>query len=264
MFVLLISPSKSVDAHANQINSIPSPNSELETSPNRVVIWYSEPIEKSFSVVTVINSAAERVDLDDSTRDPSEPSAMSVGLPELENGTYTVVWKNLSSVDGHKVIGSFVFAVGEPLSAAAQITAVEQPLLQTVADPWLRWLVFLSAAIVIGGLSFELLIVVPVVYGSSSKDSWQSAGTAASNAWSKVAAISLVVLIFSMLGQLLQQASVLSGNSAFAPDLFAPDLKVIKSVAFDSGWGRLWTYRLVAVIGIGILFFCRKAVGNRW
>ncbi len=253
MFVLLISPSKSVDAHANQINSIPSPNSELETSPNRVVIWYSEPIEKSFSVVTVINSAAERVDLDDSTRDPSEPSAMSVGLPELENGTYTVVWKNLSSVDGHKVIGSFVFAVGEPLSAAAQIAAVEQPLLQTVADPWLRWLVFLSAAIVIGGLSFELLIVVPVVYGSSSKDSWQSAGTAASNAWSKVAAISLVVLIFSMLGQLLQQASVLSGNSAFAPDL-----KVIKSVAFDSGWGRLWTYRLVAVIGIGILFFVAK------
>ena len=89
-----------------------------------MVIWYSEPIEESFSVVTVLNSAAERVDLDDSARDPSEPSAMSVGLPELPNGTYTVIWKNLSSVDGHKVIGSFVFAVGEPLSAGAQIDAV--------------------------------------------------------------------------------------------------------------------------------------------
>ena len=137
---------------------------------------------------------------------------MSVGLPELENGTYTVIWKNLSSVDGHKVIGSFVFSVGEPISAGAQIDAVEQPLLQTVADPWMRWLVFLSAAIVIGGLAFELIIGVPVVYGASAKDSWGIAGIAASNAWSKVATISLTVLILAMLGQLLQQANVLSDN----------------------------------------------------
>jgi len=246
-------PTKLVEAHANQINSSPAPKSELETSPDRIIVWFSEPIEESFSVITVLNAAAERVDLDDSARDPSEPSAMSVGLPELENGTYTVIWKNLSSVDGHKVIGSFVFAVGEPLSAGAQIDAVEQPLLQTVADPWLRWLVFLGAATVIGGLSFEILIGIPVIYGNSAKDEWQSAGIAASTTWSKIAAISLGVLIIAMLGQLLQQASVLSGNSAFAPDI-----EVLRSVAFESGWGRLWTYRLVAAIGIGILFFVAR------
>lgn len=239
----------SADAHANQINSSPAPKSELETSPDRVIVWFSEPIEESFSVITVLNSAAERVDLDDSARDPSEPSAMSVGLPPLENGTYTVVWKNLSSVDGHKVIGSFVFAVGEPLSAGAQIETVEQPLLQTVADPWLRWLVFITAAVVIGGLSFELLVGIPVVYGESARDSWQAAGVAVSAQWSRIAGVSLVVLFLAMIGQLLQQASVLSGNSAFTPDL-----GILRSVALDSGWGRLWTYRLVSVIGIGILF----------
>jgi methionine-rich copper-binding protein CopC len=108
-WALVASPTQSVRAHANQINSNPAPKSELETSPVRVIVWFSESIEESFSVVTVLNSAAERVDLDDSARDPSEPSAISVGLPPLENGTYTVVWKNLSSVDGHKVIGSCVF-----------------------------------------------------------------------------------------------------------------------------------------------------------
>ena len=246
-------PTKSVEAHANQINSSPAPKSELETSPARVIVWFSEPIEESFSVITVLNSAAERVDLDDSARDPSEPSAMSVGLPELENGTYTVVWKNLSSVDGHKVIGSFVFAVGEPLSSGAQIDAAEQPLLQTVADPWLRWLVFLCAALVIGGLSFEILIGIPVIYGDSAKDEWQSAGIAASAAWSKIAVISLGVLIITMIGQLLQQTSVLSDNSAFAPDM-----EVLRSVALESGWGRLWAYRLAAAIGIGILFFVAR------
>ena len=249
LFALIGVPSESADAHANQINSIPAPNSELETSPSRVVIWYSEPIEESFSIVTVLNAKAERVDLDDSARDPSEASAMSVGLPPLENGTYTVVWKNLSAVDGHKVIGSFIFAVGEPLSAGAQIAGVEQPLLQTVADPWLRWLVFLAAAIVIGGLTFELIIGIPVVYSEAAKDSWQSAGGAVSAAWSKIAFIALFVLILAMLGQLLQQASVLSGNSAFEPDF-----EVLRSIAFESGWGRLWTYRFIAAIGIGVLF----------
>jgi copper transport protein len=249
LFALIATPSRSVDAHANQINSNPAPNSELETSPDRVIVWYSEPIEESFSVVTVLNSAAQRVDLDDSARDPSEPSAMSVGLPELENGTYTVVWKNLSSVDGHKVIGSFVFAVGEPLSAGAQIADAEQPLLQTVADPWLRWLVFLTAAIVLGGLTFELIIGIPVIYSETARDSWQTAGVAVSAAWSKIAFISLFVLILALVGQLLQQASVLSGNP-----VLEPDFEVLRSVAFESGWGRLWAYRLIAAIGIGVLF----------
>lgn len=248
---------ETAEAHANQINSSPAPESELENSPDRVIVWFSEPIEESFSAVTVLNSAAERVDLDDSARDPSAATAISVGLPPLENGTYTVVWKNLSAVDGHKVIGSYVFAVGEPLSAGAQISAVEQPLLQSVADPWLRLLVFLGAAIVIGGLAFEVFIGVPVIYGARARDSWQAAGSAMSARWSRFATVGMVVLVVAMIGQLLQQASVLSGNSAFAPDI-----ETLRSIAFESGWGRLWTYRLLAAVGIGILLFVAKRMSE--
>ena len=137
LLTLLAFDTSRVDAHANQIKSSPSPNSELDVAPDRVIVWFSESIEDSFSELTVLNAAAERVDLNDSSIDSSEPSVMSVSLPPLENGTYTVVWKNLSSIDGHKVVGSFAFAVGESLSAHAQIYADEQPLLQTVFDPWL-------------------------------------------------------------------------------------------------------------------------------
>ncbi|GIT58454.1 MAG: hypothetical protein Ct9H300mP19_04020 [Dehalococcoidia bacterium] len=77
--------------------------------------------------MTVLNAAADRVDLNDSSIDSSEPSVMSVSLPPLENGTYTVVWKNLSSIDGHKVVGSFVFAVGESLSAHAKFIQMSNP-----------------------------------------------------------------------------------------------------------------------------------------
>jgi copper transport protein len=253
VLALLLAPAEGADAHANQINSIPAPKSQLETSPDRVIVWFSEPIEESFSVVTVLNSAGERVDLGDSARYSSEPSAMSVGLSPLDKGTYTVVWKNLSSVDGHKVIGSFVFAVGEPLSAGAQIAAAEQPLLQSIADPWLRWIVFLAAAFVIGGLVFELVIGIHVVYGESAKGSWKQAAVTASTEWTRIAFIALGLLLLAMLGQLLQQVSVVSGDSVFAPGVDG-----LRSVAFESGWGRLWTYRLITVIGISILLFVAK------
>ena len=243
-----------VEAHANHINSVPAPNSELDESPDRVIIWFSEPIEESFSVITVLNSAAERVDLDDSARDSSEPTAMSVGLPPLENGTYTVVWKNLSAVDGHKVIGSYVFSVGEPISAGAQIDSAEQPLLQTVSDPWLRWLIFVAAAIVMGGLIFEIVVSVPVVFGESSRESWQSAATTASERWSKLSLIALGVMIVVMVGQLLQQTAVISGDSAFTPDF-----EILRTVAFDSSWGRMWIYRMIAVVAVvALLFLARR------
>ncbi|MDA1279894.1 MAG: copper resistance protein CopC [Chloroflexi bacterium] len=242
-------PPDAVGAHANQIDSNPSPRSELDTSPDRVIIWFSEPIEESFSTISVLNSAAERVDLGDPARDPSEPSAMSVGLPQLENGTYTVVWKNLSAVDGHKVIGSFVFAVGEPLSAGAQISESEQPLLQSVADPWLRWLVFLGITTVIGGLIFELVVGIPAIYGDRSRESWQTAGAEISARWSRYAWAGLGVTVLAIVGQLLQQVSVLTDTS-----VFAPDAGTLRSVALDSGWGRLWSYRFVTAMGIGVLF----------
>ncbi|MBG82475.1 MAG: hypothetical protein CL791_04110 [Chloroflexi bacterium] len=238
-----------VNAHANQIRALPAPNSELVDSPDRVIIWYSEPIEDSFSVVTVLNSEAEQVDLGDSYRDSSELTAMSVSLPPLDDGTYTVVWKNLSAIDGHKVIGSYVFSVGEPISAGAQIGTVEQPLLQTVADPWLRWLIFLAAAIVLGGIAFETFVGVPVIFGDFSKDSWQGSAVAGSVVWSRFSIVALSVILLAIFGQLFQQSALVSGES-----VFSLDFEVLRSVVFDSNWGRLWFFRLITVFGILILF----------
>ena len=85
VFVLFAVVTARADAHANQIKSSPSPNSELEIAPDREIVWFSESIEESFSELTVLNAAADRVDLNDSSIDSSEPSVMSVSLPPLEN-----------------------------------------------------------------------------------------------------------------------------------------------------------------------------------
>ena len=80
-------------------------------------------------------------------------------LTELQNGTYTVAWRNVSSVDGHKVTGSFLFAVGEPLGAESESASEQQPILLSPFDPLVRWFIYIGIAVFAGGLAFELLIV---------------------------------------------------------------------------------------------------------
>ena len=151
-------------AHANLASSDPPANSELETAPGRIIIWFTEPIEPGLSEIRVLDASGKQMDLGDSVVDDLNPLAMSVGLGDVPDGTYTVAWKNVSTVDGHRVRGSFVFAVGQPLSGAP-VEQIDQPLLQSPVAPVLRWLTLLGALAMSGGLVFELLVTRPVLFG---------------------------------------------------------------------------------------------------
>ena len=121
--VLLTWPQGDAAAHANLSRAEPAPNSELPDSPGRVVLWFSEAIEPDLTDIKILNTRGDRVDNDDvSTRgDPVEE--VFVTLPTLEDGTYTVSWTNVSTVDGHRVRGSFLFSTGEPISGDLELPA---------------------------------------------------------------------------------------------------------------------------------------------
>ena len=105
--------SQPASAHANLLKASPEPLQVLDAPPERVIIWFTEPVEPAFSAITVVNPAGATVTASETQFDPTEPTAIWVPLDPLESGTYTVVWRNVSSVDGHKATGSFLFAVGE-------------------------------------------------------------------------------------------------------------------------------------------------------
>ena len=76
--VLILSRPESASAHANLADADPAPNSVLETAPSKVTIWFTEPLEPSFSTIEVLNSEGSRVDIDDSAVDPNDPTVMQV------------------------------------------------------------------------------------------------------------------------------------------------------------------------------------------
>ena len=95
----------------------------------------------------------------DTVFDATEPQAMWRALVPLERGTYTVVWRNVSTIDGHRVVSSYLFSVGEPLGSGTVVESADQSLLQSPTDPFIRWVAYVAIAAIVGGLMFEMFVV---------------------------------------------------------------------------------------------------------
>jgi len=96
--------------HAYLVKSIPARRAVLYQSPGRVQLWFNERLEPQFSHVSVLTPTGQPVDLKDAAVGPDDPKKLSVTVPTLQPGTYTVRFRVLS-VDGHVVESQFSFTI---------------------------------------------------------------------------------------------------------------------------------------------------------
>ncbi|MBM3944174.1 MAG: hypothetical protein FJ317_01615, partial [SAR202 cluster bacterium] len=226
-------------AHANLARATPEPGSVVQTAPARVTGWFTETMEPAFSKMQVLDSSGARVDLDDSGVDASDATSMSVGLPDgLPNGTYAVVWNNLSTVDGHTLRGAFVFHIGEPSGGAAVELDSEPPLLQSQADPFVRWLVLLGAFAAIGGAGFYLLVAGPVLTGKRAEPAFRETGRMLARRSAQLGAGGVALLLAASIGQLVLQAIKLDSG--------------VGTVIGGTEWGALWASRVGLGVAMGV------------
>jgi hypothetical protein len=99
-----------VFAHAFLQRASPPVGAQLPVSPAAVTITYTEGVEPDFSTIEVRNAAGTRVDKADPHLIGGEQTRLSVSLPKLPAGEYTVIW-HVTSVDTHKTEGRFTFSV---------------------------------------------------------------------------------------------------------------------------------------------------------
>ena len=250
--VALALQSQLVEAHANFVRSEPSANSTLDVSPDRVTIWFTETMEADFSEIQVLNVAGERVDNADSAVDANDLTVMSISLPALPNGTYTVTWQNLSTVDGHSKRGSFIFSVGEPLSAAAVMTAdhaMDTAPLNAPSEPYIRWIVLLSALTLTGALVFELLVSAPVFASAGTRSPLGRLRPRLRARSQRLMWLALLALLAASIAQLLAQAAT-AFDVEMATAIGAPAVELLQ----QTEWGRVWQYRAGLTVLTGVLF----------
>jgi copper resistance protein C len=99
-----------VVAHAALVRSIPAARAELRRSPASVQLWFNERLEAAYSSVSVVDQSGKRVDEQDVRVGPEDSKLLSVSLPALAPGSYTVRFRVLS-IDGHVVQSEFPFAI---------------------------------------------------------------------------------------------------------------------------------------------------------
>jgi methionine-rich copper-binding protein CopC len=100
-------------AHAYLVKSSPARRAALTRPPAEVQLWFNERLEAAFSTLSVIDRDGLQVDMGDARVGPDDPKRLSVGVPRLAPGTYTVRYRVLS-VDGHVVESEFSFTVRQP------------------------------------------------------------------------------------------------------------------------------------------------------
>lgn len=99
----------SVSAHVFPRSQAPAAGATV-SSPAKVRIVFDGPLEPAFSSLTVTDANGKQVNTEKSAVDAQHHEAMSVTLPPLPAGRYTVHWAAVAD-DGHRTHGDYPFEV---------------------------------------------------------------------------------------------------------------------------------------------------------
>ena len=103
-------------AHPVVIDSDPKQFQSIESPPDKVTVYFSEPIVLQYSQISVIDSEGKEIEGGQAEHINNDPATISIPIKENDinnEGAFTVTTKVLSAVDGHVVDNSVVFNVGK-------------------------------------------------------------------------------------------------------------------------------------------------------
>jgi copper transport protein len=110
------------DAHAELISTEPASGDQLDAAPDRVVLRFSESVDVADDGVEVLTAGGDPVDVGEPGHPDGDGSSVAVSVPDLDDGTYVVSWRVLSS-DSHPVSGAFTFGVGDAAASLSDADA---------------------------------------------------------------------------------------------------------------------------------------------
>ena len=241
-------PARPVAAHAFLESSDPVANAVLPTAPQSVTLTFTEPLETSYSRAELFDETGAQVPGATSTIGP-EPRSMTVQIPPgLGNGTYSLLWRTLSTVDGHTAQGYLPFTIG----TEADVRIVAPPAVETTSGAlpeWAlsvaRWLALLGMAAVAAVWPVWLFVVRPAI-----SPAWQL-GPKLTRRVRRYATGAFAFSLVANLVALVVQAAAISGPA----DL----LDGLTTTLGDTRYGTWWLVR----VGV-LLVFAAVLLGTAW
>ena len=145
-------------AHATLERTSPKVGDRLQASPRTVTLAFDQSVRSLPNGIQVFDaegrivSGAPRVS-------PADPRVVEAPLRRLPRGPYTVRWATISN-DSHVGRGVFTFGVRVAAPPISEAFGASGP---TTPEHVVRWLYFVSLALLTGGLGFRLLVLPAAV-----------------------------------------------------------------------------------------------------
>ena len=96
--------------HATPTKMTPAPNSTV-SAPTEISMIFTEALEPKFSVIKLLDSTGNVVSKQASVLDPANSRHMTLALPRLAPGVYTVQWTSSAADDGHRLSRTYTFTI---------------------------------------------------------------------------------------------------------------------------------------------------------
>lgn len=152
-------------AHATLTATEPVGGTAVATSPERVVLRFSEAVQIPLGSIRVFASpSGKQVETASAGRVDGNSSAVGVKLPKLDKGGYIVTWR-VTSADSHPIHGAFTFVVGSAKEGTTDAALVEKLLSSGGGDTTvgaiyavIRFVAFAALVLLVGGLAFVTML----------------------------------------------------------------------------------------------------------
>jgi copper transport protein len=246
--------------HAQYDHSNPAANARLPAGkpPASVQVWFTETIDPHFSNLKVYNQSRQRVDNDDSHMVANNQYSLVVSLrPHLPDAAYTVVYDNISSEDGHHVVGAFSFVVGNGALPTNTDTVLSQAQnADTNVNVWsvgIRWLNYLAMAGLLGTIAFIVLVWRPT-YIARQKDigaGLNKMDVALELRAAQIAIINTIALFILACAFLFYQAATASESAVWN----IVGNGALMTLLLQSRFGAIWWARILLILVVSAVIF---------
>lgn len=238
-FALMLRPGENASAHAFLDHSDPSANAIVPIAPDEVQLWFTERLEPKSTKATLVDHLGNT--LSGTSYRISDAKELIVTLPGgLTNGTYSIVWQNVSADDGHPANGYLPFTIG----SAADIQQITIPVAASApagAPEWLRagsrWLAFLGLFLTASLWPVWSLVLHPAM---------ARVPGALRSIRPRLQRIVIIVFAGAVIGNLaalLVQAAEPGGSYPSA----------LRTTLFSTRYGDLWLARIVGLAALAVL-----------
>ena len=198
--------------HAFVLSSNPSQSQSLPQSPQQVNVFFSEPVDLRFSHLKVLDSNGKQVDKGDVHHLQNDESTLTVSVPLLKDGTYTVSTNVLSQTDGHVTDNAFVFGIGEAVVVPTNVSTTTTSSTLYLPEAIARFPTLLAQVMIVGAAFGTLWMWKPLSKISSLAESISQIRKKVSKSLAVYYVVASIILVSSNFAILFFQAIAINGS----------------------------------------------------